>query len=163
MGGQAAGEAKGIRALSRRVVWASEVLVITAAEVLVIASILVAAVIIYILFGDHIASGLHSIESLDDLQASVEKVFAGVLLLMLGLELLKCLTTFFTGFQVQVEIILIVAIIAVARHVMLIDIEHADWRTLVGSAALILALGGAYALVRLNSGAADEAEDTTAG
>ena len=84
-----------------------------------------------------------------EVQAAVEQVFAGVLLLMLGLELLKSLTSFFTGFKTQVEIIVVVAMIAAVRHVMLIDLEHTAWTTLVGSAALVLALAVSYALIRL--------------
>jgi uncharacterized membrane protein (DUF373 family) len=142
------GKTGGLRALSERIVRASEVGVVTAAELLVVVSILVATVILYVLFVSRLAETSHSIATMDALQAAVEKVFAGVLLLMLGLELLKSLMNFFTGFQIQVEIILVVAMIAVARHVMLIDPEHTDWTTLVGSAALVLALAVSYALVR---------------
>jgi uncharacterized membrane protein (DUF373 family) len=142
------GKTAAVRAVSERVVIASEVAVVTAAELLVVVSILVAAVILYGLFFGRLAEALHAIGTMDALQAAVEKVFAGVLLLMLGLELLKSLMNFFTGFQIQVEIILVVAMIAVARHIMLIDPEHTDWTTLVGSAALVLALAVSYALVR---------------
>jgi uncharacterized membrane protein (DUF373 family) len=148
MAGQIVGSAKRLKGVTDRIVYVSEVGVVAAAGVLVIISILVATALLYTLFVSRLGDALHSVGTIDQLQEGVEKVFAGVLLLMLGLELLKCLVTFFTGFEVQVEIILIVAIIAVARHIMLIDIEHADWKTLVGAAALVLALGAAYAMVR---------------
>jgi uncharacterized membrane protein (DUF373 family) len=148
MAGQIVGGAKRIKSATDRIVYISEVGVVAAAGFLVIISILVATAILYTLFVTRLDEALHSVGTIDQLQEGVEKVFAGVLLLMLGLELLKCLITFFTGFEVQVEIILIVAIIAVARHIMLINIEHTDWKTLMGSAALVLALGAAYALVR---------------
>jgi uncharacterized membrane protein (DUF373 family) len=71
---------------------------------------------------------------------------------MLGLELVKCLTTFFKDFRFQIEIILIVALIAISRHIMLIDLEHTEGATLLGVAALVLALAIGYALVRRRTG-----------
>jgi uncharacterized membrane protein (DUF373 family) len=80
---------------------------------------------------------------------------------MLGLELLKSLTKFFTGFEVQVQIILVVAMIAVTRHIMLVDLEHTEWTTLVGAGVLILALAISYALVRRR--ASNAGKDQAAG
>ena len=140
---------KGLWAASDRVVHLSQALVILAAELLVIAAILVATWILYALFIERVGGSLGALDTLGEVQAAVEQVFAGVLLLMLGLELLKSLTSFFTGFKTQVEIIVVVAMIAAVRHVMLIDLEHTAWTTLVGSAALVLALAVSYALIRL--------------
>ncbi len=137
-----------VRAASERLVHLSEIIVVTAAELLVVVSILVATGILYILFINGLGVSWRSPHSIDTLQAGVEQVFAGVLLLMLGLELLKSLTNFFSGFRVQVEILVGVAIIAVARHIMLIDLKHTDWTTLVGAAALVVALAVSFALVR---------------
>lgn len=144
-----------LRTASERLVHASELLVVTAAELLVVVSIVVAAVILYALFFGRLGEALGDLHSIDALQIAVEKVFAGVLLLMLGLELLKSLTKFFVGFEVQVQIILVVAIIAVTRHIMLVDLEHTAWTTLVGAAALILALAISYVLVRRQRSDAD--------
>jgi uncharacterized membrane protein (DUF373 family) len=151
---------RGLRALSQRVVRAAEILVVTAAELLVVVSILVAAVVLYALFFSRVDDALNHLHSLDALQAAVERVFAGVLLLMLGLELLKSLTKFFTGFEVQVQVILVVAMIAVTRHIMLIDVARTDWMVLVGSAALILALAVSYVLVRRQSSANGKEKST---
>ena len=141
----------GLWAVSERVVHLCQAIVILAPELLVVASILVATWLLYALFTERVVGSLGSIDTLGEVQSAVEHVFAGVLLLMLGLELLKSLTSFFTGFHVQVEIIVVVAMIAVVRHVMLIDLEHAPWTTLVGAAALVLALAISYALVRLSA------------
>jgi uncharacterized membrane protein (DUF373 family) len=152
-----------VRAASERVVHASELIIVTAAELLVVVSILVATVVLYALFFGRLGEALHGLHTIDALQAAVEKVFAGVLLLMLGLELLKSLTKFFVGFEVQVQIILVVAMIAVTRHIMLVDLEHTDWTILVGAAALILALAISYMLVRRqgSDGGEDEPESET--
>jgi uncharacterized membrane protein (DUF373 family) len=141
---------RGLWAVSDRVVHLSQAIVILAAEVLVVTSILLATWLLYALFIGRLNSSLRSIDTLSEVQSAVEHVFAGVLLLMLGLELLKSLTSFFTGFHVQVEIIVVVAMIAVVRHVMLMDLEHAAWTTLIGAGALVLALAISYALVRMS-------------
>ena len=151
----------GLKAAGEQLIHTSQVIVVAAAQLLVVASILVAAAILYGMFFGRLSATLASLQSLDALQAAVERVFAGMLLLLLGLELLKSLTNFFTGFQIQVEIIVIVAIIAVARHVMLVDLEHTEWTTLLGAAALVLALPISYALVRQRRSNADD--DSPAG
>ncbi len=150
-----------VRAASDRLVHLSEIVVVTAAEVLVVLSILVATGILYVLFVGGLGVSWRSPHSLDSLQAGVEQVFAGVLLLMLGLELLKSLTNFFSGFRIQVEILVGVAIIAVARHIMLIDLKHTEWTTLVAAAALVVSLAISFALVRQRPAAVDG--DGTAG
>ena len=152
---------RGLPAATERLVHASEIIVVTAAELLVVISMLVATAVLYALFFGRLAEALQEVHSLDALQAAVERVFAGVLLLMLGLELLKSLTKFFTGFEIQVQIILVVAMIAVTRHIMLVDLEHTGWTTLVGAGVLILALAISYALVRRHGSNAgkDQAAD----
>jgi uncharacterized membrane protein (DUF373 family) len=111
-----------------------------------IIAILIATVIAYGLFVRHLSN--LSFDSLDDLQAAVVRVFAGVLLLLLGLELLKGLSSFSFGYRAQVEVIVVVALIAVARHIMLVDFEQVQPLKLVGIAALVLALAISYVLVR---------------
>lgn len=133
---------------AERMVHASEVIVTTAAGLLVIVSVMLATGLLYSVFFERIRSSLNSIDTIAELQVGVEQIFAGVLLLMLGLELLKSLRSFFSAARFQVEIIIIVAIIAIARHVMLIDLEHTSGPVLVGAAALILALALSYVLVR---------------
>ncbi len=153
---------RGVRAVSERLVHASEIIVVTAAELLVVVSILLATGVLFAIFIGGLRASFRSSHSVDTLQIDVEKVFAGVLLLMLGLELLKSLTNFFNGFRIQVEIIVGVAIIAVARHIMLIDLEHTEWTTLMAAAALVVALAISLALVRQPGPHADndrQAED----
>jgi len=81
-------------------------------------------------------------------QVAIQKVFAGVLLLMLGLELLETLKTYFRQYHIRTEVILVVAIIAVGRHIIQFDFEHASGSVLAGMALLIVALAVSYYLVR---------------
>jgi uncharacterized membrane protein (DUF373 family) len=137
-----------IRERLQRLISVSELVVVVAAELLMAAAIVVAGLILYALFLYGVLNAIFTVRSLDDLQTDLQHVFAGVLLLVLGLELMKSLESFFVGFRVQVELIVIVAIIAVARHVLLIDYEHADPLKMLANAGLILALAISYILVR---------------
>jgi uncharacterized membrane protein (DUF373 family) len=137
-----------IREKIQRLISVSELVVVVAAEILMAIAIVIAGLILYGLFVYGVLTSLIKVSSLDQLQTDLQHVFAGVLLLVLGLELMKSLESFFVGFRVQVEIIVIVAIIAVARHVLLIDFEHAEPLKTLASGGLILALAISYVLVR---------------
>lgn len=82
------------------------------------------------------------------LTEAVQRGFAGVLLIVLGLELLETLRVYFAERRVKLEIILVVAIIAVARHVIALDFHHIAGAEIAGIAALIIALAGGYYMVR---------------
>jgi uncharacterized membrane protein (DUF373 family) len=141
-----------------RIVHVSELTVVAATELIMVVSILIATVVIYVLLIGHLPTSVASVRSIEELQVEVERVFAGVLLLLLGLELLKGLSSFFVGYRVQVEIIVVVALIAVARHIMLVDFDHVEPLELVGIAALVLALAVSYALVRQRAPADDSGD-----
>ena len=86
------------------------------------------------------ANRVRDIGSTADLQRTSQGAFGGVLLLLLGLELLESLRTYFTEHRVRLELILVAATIAVGRHVILIDLEHTGGLQLIGVGALVLAL-----------------------
>jgi uncharacterized membrane protein (DUF373 family) len=89
-----------------------------------------------------------AVDTVSDLQRVVQRAFGGVLLIILGLELLETLRTYFVEHRIRLEIILIVAIIAVGRHIIQLDFEHVSGVTLLGIGALMLALAGGYFLVK---------------
>jgi uncharacterized membrane protein (DUF373 family) len=80
---------------------------------------------------------------------------------MLGLELLETLKTYFQDYHIRTEVILVVAIIAVGRHIIQTDFEHTSGSVLVGMAALIVALAVSYYLVRLRGPRAGELDQAT--
>src|SRR4051812_40132441 len=89
---------KWMRRWGEWIVRGCEVGVIMAAGLLVFTAVVVATFVLYDLFVlDGRSETLKSIDSLNALQRDVEQVFAGVLLLLLGLELLRSLTSFFKG------------------------------------------------------------------
>lgn len=82
------------------------------------------------------------------LEARLARVFAGVLIVLLGLELIETLKAYFVEHHVRAELILTVALIAIGRHIIKLDIEHASGLQLVGVAAIILSLALGYFVIR---------------
>jgi len=75
------------------------------------------------------------------------ELFGLFLLVLIGIELLDSIKTYITENVIHVEVVLIVAIIAVARKVIILDLEKFPSLTYVGVASIILALAIAYYLV----------------
>jgi uncharacterized membrane protein (DUF373 family) len=130
--------------------------IIYAAQSLLMLVIVVALVQLWYLFAIAVQERIADIDTIPLLTESVQRAFAGVLLIVLGLELLETLRVYFTHHRVRLEIILVVAIIAVGRHVINLDFERLSGAMVAGIAALVVALTGGYYLVR-KAGAADVA------
>jgi len=125
-----------------------EIVVIAAMQVLLIMLIVVATITLYGLFFEGVRSNLGEIGSAEDLHGLLQKGFGGVLIVLLGLELMETLKAYFTEHHIRVEIILVVAMIAVGRHIIKLDFEHVSALLLFGLSALMIALAAGYFLVR---------------
>lgn len=117
-------------------------------QVLLVLVIIVALYQLWYLFVVAIRDHVADIRSMPLLTEAVQRGFSGVLLIVLGLELLETLRVYFTHHRVRLEIILVVAIIAVGRHVINLDFHGVSGAEVAGIAALILALTGGYYLVK---------------
>jgi len=71
-------------------------------------------------------------------------IFAFFLLVLIGVELLDTLKTYFKTDSVRVRLVLEVALIAMARKVIILEPDNVSGMTLLGLAAVILALGLAF-------------------
>jgi uncharacterized membrane protein (DUF373 family) len=69
-----------------------------------------------------------------------------VLLIMIGVELVETIKTYFNERVVHVEVVLEVALIAIARKVIIVDVKEFSAETLLGVAALVIALAVGYYL-----------------
>jgi uncharacterized membrane protein (DUF373 family) len=118
------------------------------AQVLLVIVILAALYQLWYLFVVAIRDHVADIRTVPMLTEAVQRGFAGVLLIVLGLELLETLRVYFQHHRVRLEIILVVAIIAVARHVIALDFHRLSGRETAGIAALIIALTGGYYLLK---------------
>ena len=76
------------------------------------------------------------------------KIFSFFLVVLIGLELIEVIKVYLVDEQVHVEVIFLVAIIALARKVIVLDVKILDPLSLIGVAAIILALSGGYYLLK---------------
>lgn len=79
------------------------------------------------------------------------EIFGFFLLVLIGIELLETIKAYLVDHVVHVRIVLEVALIAIARKVIILDIEKYDGLTIIGTAGLILAMAVAYFCVRRNT------------
>jgi uncharacterized membrane protein (DUF373 family) len=75
-------------------------------------------------------------------------IFGFFLLILIGIELLETIRAYLVEHVVHVEIVLEVALIAVARKVIILDPKEWPSATLLGIAALVLSLAIAFYLER---------------
>ena len=76
-------------------------------------------------------------------------IFGLFMLVLIGIELLETIMkTYLTQGMPHYEVVLSVAIIAIARKVIILDLKEVDSSSLLGIAAIILALFAGYYLMR---------------
>ena len=117
-------------------------------QVLLAIGILAALTILAVLLVQGVLTVHERVDTVAELQRSVQSLFAGVLLVVLGLELMETLRNYFTEHRLRIEFLVSVALIAVARHVIQIDYEHTSAGTVAALAGLLLALAGGYVMIR---------------
>ena len=76
------------------------------------------------------------------------EIFGFFLLVLIGIELLETIKAYLLTNVIHVEIVLEVALIAIARKVIILDIDKYESLTLVGIAALIAAVALAYLVIK---------------
>ena len=111
---------------------------------------IIAAVVmlVWLVFRD-LHRAARNIETIAELQDTVQSLFAGTLLVVLGLELMDTLRDYFVEHRLRVELLLSVALIAVARHVIQLNYEDVSPWLVVGIGFLILSLAASYVAVRV--------------
>lgn len=76
------------------------------------------------------------------------EIFGFFLLVLIGVELLETIKAYLLDKVVHVEIVLEVALIAIARKVIILDLEKYDSLIVLGIAGLILSVAAAFYVVR---------------
>lgn len=145
-----------IEKLAPRITYWFEQSILVAAQLLLMAVILTMVVMLWVMFVSEIAERVTRIDSVPELMKSAQTAFSGVLLIILGLELMETLRVYFKSHRIRLETILSVAIIAVGRHVINLDVEHMAGLSLIGVAVLVMALAAGYFLVRFRTAAPAE-------
>jgi uncharacterized membrane protein (DUF373 family) len=75
-------------------------------------------------------------------------LFSFMLLVLIGVELVEAVQLFLSDAHVHVEFLILIALTAICRKILILDPTKASALTLVGIAALVVALAGAYFLIR---------------
>ena len=75
-------------------------------------------------------------------------IFGLFLLVLLGIELVSTLKTYLTENEVHVEVVFAVALIAIGRKVIILDVKEISSLSLMGIAAIIISLSVGYYLVK---------------
>lgn len=75
-------------------------------------------------------------------------IFGFFLLILIGVELLETIKAYLVEHAVHTEIVLEVALIAIARKVIILDVKEISALGLIGIAALVITLAVAYRLER---------------
>ena len=75
-------------------------------------------------------------------------IFGLFLLVLLGIELISTLKTYLTENEVHVEVVFAVALIAIGRKVIILDVKELSSLSLIGIASIILSLSIGYFLVK---------------
>ena len=76
------------------------------------------------------------------------KLFGVFLLVLIGVELLETIKKYYTEGRVDLDVIIAVALIALGRKIITVDPKEYDPLTLVGMAAIILALVAGYYVIK---------------
>ena len=75
------------------------------------------------------------------------RIFGFFLLVLIGLELLASIRMYIQDETIHVELVMVVALIAVSRKIIVLDYEKTDGVTVIGIAALIISLSAGYYLM----------------
>lgn len=79
---------------------------------------------------------------------ALRSIFGAFLLVLIGIELLKTIVAYLDRHEFHVEVVFTVAMIAIARHAVDLDLEHTQPMLLVGMGAIVFALAASYYLYR---------------
>ena len=78
-------------------------------------------------------------------------IFGLFLLVLIGIELVETIKAYLSERVIRVEVVIIVALIAISRKVIILDVKELSSLTLIGIAAIILALSTGYYLLKKKS------------
>lgn len=80
--------------------------------------------------------------------AKLQEMLGLVMLILIGIELLESIKTYLSEQRLHVEVVLMVAIIAISRKVIILNIKETSANVLVAISSIILALSLGYYLVK---------------
>lgn len=79
---------------------------------------------------------------------NILNIFGVFLLVLIGIELLDTIKVYFRENVIHVEVVILVALIAISRKVIVLDLDEYSGFEVISVAAVILALSGGYYLIK---------------
>jgi uncharacterized membrane protein (DUF373 family) len=76
------------------------------------------------------------------------RIFGFFLMILIGLELLETVKAYFTEQKIHTSVVFLVALIAIARKVIILDLDKYSGITLLGIAGIIVSLSVGYFLFK---------------
>jgi uncharacterized membrane protein (DUF373 family) len=106
-------------------------------------------VVIYATAGFLITIGYTMVERVESAEMHLtmpilHEVFAGFLMILIGLELMKTIVMYLDEHVIHVEVVMSVAMIAIARHAIDVDYKTAPPLAMVGIGIIIISLSVGY-------------------
>ena len=82
------------------------------------------------------------------LKTSLQDIFGLFLSILIALEILENITAYLKKHVVQVELVIVTSLIAVARKIIILDLKSISGVSLIGLAIAILSLSVSYWIIR---------------
>lgn len=76
------------------------------------------------------------------------EVLGFFLMVLIGLELLETIKNYLTHHALHVEVVILVAMIAISRKVIILDMKEITPNSMIGIALLLLSLSASYFLIK---------------
>ena len=80
--------------------------------------------------------------------ADMLEIFGFFMMILIGIELIETIKVYLVEESIHIEVICLVAIVAIARKVIILDVYKLSPITLLGIAAIILALSVGYFFIK---------------
>ena len=139
--------------IGNRLIEKFEAVIIALLQLLLVVVVTLATAQLFMLLFKRLPTSWAEVTTTDDLHEVMQRAFGGVLIVVLGLELIETLKVYFKEHKVRVEVIMIVSLIAVGRHIIQVDYTNVEGMQLVGMGVLIMSLAGGYFLIAKAHGA----------
>lgn len=87
----------------------------------------------------------------DNFNTQLFQVFGLFLNVLIALEILENITAYLKKHVIQVELVLVTSLIAVARKIIILDLEKKDSNDLIALGVAVFALSISYLMIRLSN------------
>ncbi|TBR36122.1 hypothetical protein EYV96_16100 [Dyella terrae] len=125
--------------------------ILSAIQMLLMLLVLIGVLSLIYLLGRAVWEQTGTIHDVPMLQTRLQNAFSGVLLTLIGLELIETVRAYLQSHYVRLEVVVIIALIALGRHIVELNPHELDGPRLIGLGVLVFSLGVCYFVVRLTS------------